>query len=111
MKLFKQVNVGNEFVIIDSYNREMTPKEIFIVSHIEQTDEDPIKKITIFQKDDPGEEFDFYANSNQSFMFYWPRNYIITPKENFQHIQKIFNVGYLLGENNIRTEIKDILHI
>ena len=111
MKLFKQVNIGDEVVIINSYNREMVPKEIFIISHIESTDEDSVKQFIAVRKDDPDEEFDFYANSNQPFMFYWPRDYIITPKENFQHIQKIFNIGYLLGENNIRTEIKDILHI
>lgn len=108
MKLFKQVNVGDEVVIINSYNREKVPKEIFIVSHIEQDDEDSLK--IIVQKED--EEFDFYANSNQSFILYpWRRNSIITPKENFQHVQKIFNVGYLFGENNIRNNIKDILHI
>lgn len=116
MKLFKQVNVDDEVVVINSYNREMTPKDIFIVSHIEpagkSVGDGGELKFIIFRKDDPEEEFDFFANPYSPFVLHpWHRNCIIAPKEHFHYIQKIFNMGYLLGENNIRNNIKDILHI
>lgn len=118
MKSFGQVSIGDELVLINSYNKEMRPQQVFKILNIKNNptnsnnieDHDLIEISTNRGDDDYYDSFnaktqDNYAIDRLSF------KYIITPIENFNVLQKIFNIGYLSGADNIRNGIKDILHI
>lgn len=118
MKSFGQVSIGDELVLISSYNKEMRPQQVFKVLNIKNnpTNSNNIEDCDLMEiSTDRGDDYyydsfnaktqDNYAIDRLSF------KYIITPIENFNVMQKIFNIGYLSGEDSIRKEIKNILHI
>lgn len=107
MKTFEQLKLGDELVAIYERNCKEKASASYTIQDI-SSDSDYIyillddwtkRPTRLIIKRGIKREAYFVSHPNHP-------NYILTPKENFETVQKIFNIGYSAGDDEAKRKIR-----
>ena len=109
MKTFKELNIGDKLALISKYDLEYNADTVYDVKNIESSNNTLLIELdteSIFRQK-------LYSiNPNDSYAVD-PVNvkYILTPIENYRALKHVFNMGYIIGNNDAKYDIKKALGI
>lgn len=111
MKTFGELNPGDKLVLVHKYDINSVPDTIY-----------KVKDIITYQA---GIHIDIVLDDDWEYRKHIKRvnigdmsivdpvnvKHILTPIENYKYIQGIYNMGYIVGQNDTQSEIKHALGI
>lgn len=103
MKTFEQLKLGDELVAIYERNYKEKASASYTIQNI-SSDSDYIYILL----DDWTKRPTRLIIKREAYFVPHPHhpNYILTPEENFEIVQKIFNIGYSTGDDEAKRKIR-----